>query len=59
VTQPLLESALERGFTVRSPHDPAQNPRRCSSSCTRSDVHRVGSPLDEAMAVLDAMQGAR
>lgn len=24
MTQPLLESALERGFTVRSPHDPAQ-----------------------------------
>ena len=22
MTQPLLESALERGFTVRSPHDP-------------------------------------
>jgi kynureninase len=24
MTQPLLEAALERGFTVRSPHDPAQ-----------------------------------
>ncbi|MGH8868534.1 MAG: aminotransferase class V-fold PLP-dependent enzyme [Actinomycetes bacterium] len=24
LTQPLLERALERGFTVRSPHDPAQ-----------------------------------
>jgi kynureninase len=24
LTQPLLESALERGFTVRSPHDPAR-----------------------------------
>ena len=24
LTQPLLEGALERGFTVRSPHDPAR-----------------------------------
>ncbi|MCA1710406.1 MAG: aminotransferase class V-fold PLP-dependent enzyme [Actinobacteria bacterium] len=24
MTQPLLEAALERGFTVRSPHEPAQ-----------------------------------
>jgi kynureninase len=24
LTQPLLEAALERGFTVRSPHDPAE-----------------------------------
>jgi kynureninase len=24
MTQPLLEAALERGFTVRSPHDPAE-----------------------------------
>jgi kynureninase len=24
MTQPLLEAALERGFTVRSPHDPAR-----------------------------------
>jgi kynureninase len=24
MTQPLLEAALERGYTVRSPHDPTQ-----------------------------------
>ncbi len=82
MTQPLLESALERGFTVRSPYDPAQRGGHVTidpgdSERVHDELHRRGfvvdhrpgvgirvSPhfyntLDEAMAVLDAMQDAR
>ena len=82
LTQPLLESALERGFTVRSPHDPARrgghvtidpgDSRRVHDGLHERGFvvdHRPGvgirvSPhfynsLDEAMAVLDAMQDLR
>ena len=82
MTQPLLESALDRGFTVRSPHeaarrgghvtiDPGDSTRVHDGLLERGFVvdHRPGvgirvSPhfynsLDEAMAVLDAMQDLR
>lgn len=82
MTQPLLESALERGFTVRSPRDPERRGGHVTidpgdSTRVHDGLHERGfvvdhrpgvgirvSPhfyntMDEAMAVLDAMQDLR
>ena len=82
MTQPLLESALDRGFTVRSPQDPARRGGHVTidpgdSTRVHDALHERGfvvdhrpgvgirvSPhfynsLDEALAVLDAMQELR
>lgn len=59
MTQPLLESALERGFTVRSPHDPAQRGGHVTVSPpdpddigpVEAELHRRGFVVDKRPGV--------
>jgi kynureninase len=51
LTQPLLEGALERGFTVRSPHDPARRGGHVTvdpgdSQWVHDQLHRRGFVVD-------------
>jgi kynureninase len=55
MTQPLLEAALERGYTVRSPHDPAQ--RGGHVTIDPGDADRVHHALIEAGFVVDHRPG--
>ncbi|MCU1596202.1 MAG: Cysteine desulfurase, partial [Frankiales bacterium] len=55
MTQPLLESALERGFTVRSPHDPAK--RGGHVTIDPGDSQRVHDALHEQGFVVDHRPG--
>jgi kynureninase len=56
LTQPLLEGALERGFTVRSPHDPAQ--RGGHVTIDPGDSQRVHDELIVRGYVVDHRPGA-
>ena len=56
LTQPLLEGALERGFTVRSPHDPAQ--RGGHVTIDPGDSQRVHDELIARGYVVDHRPGA-
>jgi kynureninase len=60
MTQPLLEAALDRGFTVRSPHDPARRgghvtidpgDGRVSSEHVHDELHRRGFVVDHRPGV--------
>ena len=56
MTQPLLESALERGFTVRSPHDAAQRGGHVTidpgdSERVHDELHRQGFVVDHRPGV--------
>lgn len=56
MTQPLLESALERGFTVRSPYDPAQRGGHVTidpgdSGRVHDELHRRGFVVDHRPGV--------
>ena len=56
MTQPLLESAVERGFTVRSPHDPAQRGGHVTidpgdSTRVHGELHRRGFVVDHRPGV--------
>ena len=56
LTQPLLESALERGFTVRSPHDPARRGGHVTidpgdSTRVHDELHRRGFVVDHRPGV--------
>jgi kynureninase len=55
LTQPLLEAALERGFTVRSPHDPGQ--RGGHVTIDPGDADRVHLALIAAGFVVDHRPG--
>ncbi len=55
MTQPLLEAALERGFTVRSPHDPAQ--RGGHVTIDPGDAARVQDALIARGTVVDHRPG--
>jgi kynureninase len=55
MTQPLLEAALERGFTVRSPHDPAQ--RGGHVTIDPGDATRVHDELIARGFVVDHRPG--
>ena len=55
MTQPLLEAALERGFTVRSPHDPAQ--RGGHVTIDPGDADRVTDGLIARGIVVDHRPG--
>ncbi len=55
MTQPLLESALERGFTVRSPHDPAR--RGGHVTIDPGDATRVHDELHRRGFVVDHRPG--
>lgn len=55
MTQPLLESALERGFTVRSPHDPAR--RGGHVTIDPGDSERVHDALHAQGFVVDHRPG--
>ncbi len=55
LTQPLLEAALERGFTVRSPHDPAQ--RGGHVTIDPGDSQRVHDALLARGTVVDLRPG--
>jgi kynureninase len=55
LTQPLLEAALERGFTVRSPQDPAQ--RGGHVTIDPGDADRVHLALIAAGFVVDHRPG--
>jgi kynureninase len=55
MTQPLLESALERGFTVRSPYDPAQ--RGGHVTIDPGDSERVHDALHAKGFVVDHRPG--
>jgi kynureninase len=55
MTQPLLEAALERGFTVRSPHDPAQ--RGGHVTIDPGDSQRVHDALIARGIVIDHRPG--
>jgi kynureninase len=55
MTQPLLEAALERGYTVRSPWDPAQ--RGGHVTIDPGDAERVHLALIEAGFVVDHRPG--
>lgn len=55
MTQPLLESALERGFTVRSPHDPAK--RGGHVTIDPGDSERVHDALHQQGFVVDHRPG--
>lgn len=55
MTQPLLESALERGFTVRSPHDPSR--RGGHVSLDPGDSERVTAELIAQGFVVDHRPG--
>ena len=56
LTQPLLEGALERGFTVRSPHDPAR--RGGHVTVDPGDSQRVHDELHRRGFVVDHRPGA-
>lgn len=56
LTQPLLEAALERGYAVRSPHDPSQ--RGGHVTIDPGDAERVHHALLEAGFVVDHRPGA-
>ncbi|MGB8650214.1 MAG: aminotransferase class V-fold PLP-dependent enzyme [Mycobacteriales bacterium] len=56
MTQPLLESALERGFTVRSPHEPARRGGHVTidpgdSQRVHDELHRQGFVVDHRPGV--------
>ncbi len=56
MTQPLLEAALERGFTVRSPHDPQRRGGHVTIDPGRStevhdELHRRGFVVDHRPGV--------
>ena len=55
MTQPLLEAALERGFTVRSPHDPAR--RGGHVTIDPGDAARVCDALIARGTVVDHRPG--
>ena len=55
MTQPLLEAALERGFTVRSPHDPAR--RGGHVTIDPGDADRVTAGLIARGIVVDHRPG--
>ena len=55
MTQPLLEAALERGFTVRSPHDPAR--RGGHVTIDPGDSTRVHDALIASGSVVDHRPG--
>ena len=55
MTQPLLEAALERGFTVRSPHDPAR--RGGHVTIDPGDAQRVHDALVARGTVVDHRPG--
>ena len=55
MTQPLLEAALERGWTVRSPHDPAQ--RGGHVTIDPGDASRVCDGLIARGTVVDHRPG--
>jgi kynureninase len=55
LTQPLLEAALDRGFTVRSPHDPAR--RGGHVTIDPGDSQRVHDALLEQGFVVDHRPG--
>jgi kynureninase len=55
MTQPLLEAALERGFTVRSPHDPAE--RGGHVTIDPGDAERVQDQLIARGFVVDHRPG--
>jgi len=55
MTQPLLEAALDRGFTVRSPHDPAQ--RGGHVTIDPGDSERVHEALHAQGFVVDHRPG--
>jgi kynureninase len=55
MTQPLLEAALDRGFTVRSPHDPAR--RGGHVTIDPGDSERVHDALHEQGFVVDHRPG--
>ena len=55
MTQPLLEAALDRGFTVRSPHDPSQ--RGGHVTIDPGDSQRVHDALHEQGFVVDHRPG--
>lgn len=56
LTQPLLDDALARGFTVRSPHDPAQ--RGGHVTVDPGDAQRVHDELIRRGFVVDHRPGA-
>ncbi|HET7312321.1 MAG TPA: aminotransferase class V-fold PLP-dependent enzyme [Mycobacteriales bacterium] len=56
LTQPLLEGALERGFTVRSPHDPAR--RGGHVTIDPGDAERVHDELIRRKFVVDYRPGS-
>ena len=56
MTQPLLEGALARGFTVRSPHDPAQRGGHVTIDAGHS--HQVHDELVRRRFVVDHRPGA-
>ncbi len=56
LTQPLLEGALERGFAVRSPHDPAR--RGGHVTIDPGDAERVHHELIRRGFVVDYRPGA-
>ena len=55
LSQPLLEAALERGFTVRSPHDPQR--RGGHVTIDPGDAARVHDELHRRGFVVDARPG--
>lgn len=59
LTQPLLESALERGFAVRSPHNPAQRGGHVTIDPGTADVptDRVHAELHRRGFVVDQRPG--
>jgi kynureninase len=56
LTQPLLEGALERGFTVRSPHDPMR--RGGHVTIDPGDAERVHDELIRRKFVVDYRPGS-
>jgi kynureninase len=59
LTQPLLESALERGLLVRSPHDPAARGGHVTVSTGSDDEDmRIHDELIERRFIVDARPGA-
>ena len=59
MTQPLLEAALERGFTVRSPHDPERRAGHVTIDPSRGEVSsgQVHDALVERGTVVDHRPG--
>src|SRR4051794_12671827 len=56
LTQPLLEAALERGYTVRSPHDPAR--RGGHVTIDPGDAERVHHELIARRVIVDYRPGS-